>query len=51
MAFSEIHAPTGSTLASLAIQSDLDERFIDDFDDHFDMPSIREDSTEADSDY
>lgn len=47
LAFSQLHESTGSTLASLANQSDLEERFIDDFDDN-DMPLIRESSTEDD---
>ena len=32
MAFSELHISTGSTLASLNCQGDLDERFVDDTD-------------------
>ena len=43
LAYSELHASTGSTLASLMNQSDLDERFIDDFaNERDDLPSIRE---------
>ncbi|CAF0728170.1 unnamed protein product [Brachionus calyciflorus] len=45
LAYSEIHVPTGSTLASLDFQRDLDERFIDDFDE-FDLPGIRESADE-----
>ena len=32
LAFSDLHITTGSTLASLSCQGDLDERFIDDTD-------------------
>lgn len=45
LAFSEIHIPTGSTLMSINLQDDLDERFIDDFDD-IDLPEIRESADE-----
>ncbi|RNA33130.1 hypothetical protein BpHYR1_037068 [Brachionus plicatilis] len=45
MAYSEIHVPTGSTLMSLNLQGDLDERFIDDFDE-LDLPDIRESGDE-----
>lgn len=50
LAFSEIHVPTGSTLMSLDLQSDLEERFIDDFDD-IDMPAIRESGDEEDGSF
>jgi hypothetical protein len=43
LAFSELHASTGSTMASLTIQDDLDERFVDDFEENH-MPPIRENS-------
>lgn len=40
LAFSEVHISTGSTLASLSNQNILEERFIDDFDENSEMPSI-----------
>ena len=50
LAFSEPHASTGSTLASLREQADLDERFIDDFaTERDDLPSIRETSSDNES--
>lgn len=45
LAFSEIHIPTGSTLLSLNLQNNLDDRFIDDFDE-LDLPDIRESEDE-----
>jgi hypothetical protein len=49
LAYSELHASTGSTLASLRDQSDLDERFVDDFaNERDDLPSIRETSSDND---
>jgi hypothetical protein len=49
LAFSEVHISTGSTLASLSNQNILEERFIDDFDENSEMPSIPESSDEADN--
>jgi hypothetical protein len=49
LAFSEVHISTGSTLASLSNQEILEERFIDDFDENSEMPSIPESSDEADN--
>lgn len=48
LVFSELHIPTGSTLRSLNIQNDLDERFIDDFEER-NLPFIRESSSEHSS--
>jgi len=51
LAYSELHASTGSTLASLRNQDDLDERFVDDFaNERDDLPSIRETSSDNDDD-
>lgn len=48
LVYSEIHISTGSTLASFDIQSSLDERFIDDFEER-EMPVLRESSDEEGS--
>jgi len=46
LAFSDVHISTGSTLASLSFQGNLEERFIDDFD-MLGMPGIRERSSDS----
>ena len=51
LAFSQLHISTGSTQASLMEQTELEERFIDDFaNEHDDLPSVREASSDAESD-